>query len=857
MNSTVNLCAIPAGVSPTGIHNFVDPPSLGPAVLAVGVVLAVISTAFTIGRLYINRNKLHSADYFTFIACVTNVAYTGVICAQYRYYRHSWDIPVCWYTGNYLRLPFVQTVLFSPAFFFSKAAIFLLYRQLFAVGRRFKMAVHIGLGITFLLYLSNIPLAAIYAAPRIGHSWESLLETIAANSRSFALGGIVQSAVGTLMDFYMFFLPLPILIRLQMPLGRRLQLVGVFSTALLAVAASVVSLVFKIEILSSTDSAWLAALTSMCSLIETNVAIVVGCMPACAHLLTPPKGGSTFFKSLRSRLLGSSGRGVSSKQSESSEKAPKLGTFGATQDPRRMKYYELTDTALLGTQTTRHDDALDQSPASKANSSRSIRTTEHMCAALATLLGADKVMLPGSTGYEASLSSYFTPQASAVRPLCFVAPQTAAEVSTVVKTLTSSGECGCIAVRSGGHTWFPSASNSPGGVTVDLRGLNSVHVSADGSSVSVGSGATWDAVYAKLDPLGLSVAGGRVAGVGVGGLTLGGGISYFGPRQGWTCNQATSFEVVLADGSVVQASGEHNSDLWRGLRGGANNLGIVTRVNLTTFEQGLLWSSLTLSPLEVVDDQAKIYARLMAADGYDENASFLTGWAFSAAQGQSVILNQLVYTKPVDDENPTFYQDVLSLPRIHHAVATTTLANMTTLARKSVKLQPPQAARYLTATTTFVPTEAMIRATYDAFNASLQSLQDVKGLMWAVNLEPLPPQIYARGAADNTLGLTDRQGSLVVCLLSPSWPDQAHDEQVYAAARSLMEDIEDRAKILGVYDPYIYLNYAAPWQEVIASYGKESVRSLRELRARVDPHDFFTNSVVGGFKIRAPNSADH
>lgn len=156
----------------------------------------------------------------------------------------------------------------------------------------------------------------------------------------------------------------------------------------------------------------------------------------------------------------------------------------------------------------------------------------------------------------------------------------------------------------------------------------------------------------------------------------------------------------------------------------------------------------------------------------------------------------------------------------------------------------------MTATTTFVPTEAMIRATYDAFNTSLSLLQNVAGLMWAVNIEPLPPQIYMRGGADtNALGLAKHKGSLAVCLVSPSWSDASQDEQVYDAARSLMADIESKAKKLRLYDPYIYLDYAAPWQMVIKGYGKESVERLQKLRKRVDPGEMFTRKVTGGFKI--------
>lgn len=154
---------------------------------------------------------------------------------EHRYYRHVWDTPVCWYNASYLKLPFVQTMIFFPVFFFPKASIFLLYRQLFAVFDGFRKLIDFGILITFLLYVSNVPLAVVYAAPRPGHSWDSLLESLQVNSHPFALGGTIQSAIGTVLDFYIFFLPLPILSRLRMPSSQRWQLVGVFSTALLYV----------------------------------------------------------------------------------------------------------------------------------------------------------------------------------------------------------------------------------------------------------------------------------------------------------------------------------------------------------------------------------------------------------------------------------------------------------------------------------------------------------------------------------------------------------------------------------------------------------------------------------------------
>ncbi len=78
------------------------------------------------------------------------------------------------------------------------------------------------------------------------------------------------------------------------------------------------------------------------------------------------------------------------------------------------------------------------------------------------------------------------------------------------------------AIKSGGHDRTPGSSNADGGVTIDLARLNQVQVAKDRKSVRYGAGSRWQDVYTALEQEGLMVVGGRVAGVGVGGLTLGG-----------------------------------------------------------------------------------------------------------------------------------------------------------------------------------------------------------------------------------------------------------------------------------------------------------------------------------------------
>jgi FAD/FMN-containing dehydrogenase len=99
------------------------------------------------------------------------------------------------------------------------------------------------------------------------------------------------------------------------------------------------------------------------------------------------------------------------------------------------------------------------------------------------------------------------------------------------------------AVKSGGHAAFAGASNLDNGVTIDLLNLNQLSVSADKTQTSVGPGNRWVDVYNYLEPKGLAVIGGRVSEIGTGGLTLGGGISFFSARYGWACDNVNNYQV--------------------------------------------------------------------------------------------------------------------------------------------------------------------------------------------------------------------------------------------------------------------------------------------------------------------------
>lgn len=139
-----------------------------------------------------------------------------------------------------------------------------------------------------------------------------------------------------------------------------------------------------------------------------------------------------------------------------------------------------------------------------------------------------------------------------------------------------------IAVASGGHSSNQGASNIDSGITIDLAPLFGVEVAEDGNSVWIGPGAKWSDIYAVLGPHGLTVAGGRVGHVGVGGYVLGGGFSWHTNRAGWSCDSVLDFEVVTPALEILRVNSISHTDLFWALKGSLGAFGVVTAVRMKT-----------------------------------------------------------------------------------------------------------------------------------------------------------------------------------------------------------------------------------------------------------------------------------
>ena len=100
------------------------------------------------------------------------------------------------------------------------------------------------------------------------------------------------------------------------------------------------------------------------------------------------------------------------------------------------------------------------------------------------------------------------------------------------------------AVKSGGHSMNPGFSSTKG-ILISMHPFDTVIFHANNQTVDVGSGLIWDDVYKALEPYNISVLGGRVTGVGVGGFVLGGGYGWKSNQYGLAIDNVLEYEVRI------------------------------------------------------------------------------------------------------------------------------------------------------------------------------------------------------------------------------------------------------------------------------------------------------------------------
>ena len=264
---------------------------------------------------------------------------------------------------------------------------------------------------------------------------------------------------------------------------------------------------------------------------------------------------------------------------------------------------------------------------------------------------------------------------------------------------------------------------------------------------------------------------------------------------------------------------------------------------MRSFAQSDYWDGSIISDSTHIDELFRAFVSFTSSYTYDPYATNILNLIWQPATDSWITLQSPSYTKT--QVSPPVLEKFTSVPSF---VNTMRISNSTDFSKE---LYSAPGQRELMITATFQISLPMLRAIHAIELQTVPALRNVSGLQWSLALQPQPAIISKAStkAGGNSLGLDKSDGDLFNVLLTTTWVDNKDDPLVESQTRRMFEQFQAEAERLGVTNPYVYLNYAASWQDPIRGYGDVNKAFLQEVSRKYDPHGLFQKAVPGGFKL--------
>ncbi|PSN69832.1 FAD-binding domain-containing protein [Corynespora cassiicola Philippines] len=462
------------------------------------------------------------------------------------------------------------------------------------------------------------------------------------------------------------------------------------------------------------------------------------------------------------------------------------------------------------------------------------------------------VFFPGEARYDFE-NEYGWSTTSWLGPACIFTPETPEQVSFAITTFSENNIK--FAVRSGGAMPIDNAANiGAEGVLIANTNFTSISMSEDNSIVTVATGVRWPQLYAYLDDYNVTVNGIRMGNVGVVGYFLGGGIGFFSYEHGTGSVSVESFEVVLADGSIAEASLTQNEDLFWALRGGGNNFAIVTSVKIRTLNVPTIYAS-PVSYGSGAEVQQRYIQSLVEFAEYadaDPKASMEGQIRWVPSRSPDIFFDAFLFHS--EDSSPS----PLGLQNFTAPVFPTTSGNLTQTTMGTWANQFPYDTdvgnRKLFHFFSIPANARAMEICLDEYYKAVAHLAEREGFFTAFSIMPITRRVIEKSTENggNPVGLDADSAPALWLVESPSWLNAADDADVYAAHDAANAAIDSALAAEG-FDQlrFIYLSDASKSQieEVFPSYGPANVDRLQQIRNQYDPESVFTDLLVGGAKV--------
>ncbi|KAF3153278.1 hypothetical protein TWF594_000301 [Orbilia oligospora] len=472
-----------------------------------------------------------------------------------------------------------------------------------------------------------------------------------------------------------------------------------------------------------------------------------------------------------------------------------------------------------------------------------------------------KTATPGSPNYHSWNNPSFWSATTYMTPTCVFRPTTVDDVSLAMQLIFISQSD--FNVVGGGHSAIKGWANTEDGVLIILSGLTGVKVKSGYAEVSTGE--RWGNVFTVLDQHKLMALGGRMSPVGVPGLVLGGGISYLTNQHGFVADQVKNFQVVLANGWVVNANAVANADLFRALKGGSSNFGIVTRIDLHTWPcpkgvySGQLYFSDTRDYPKMFD---AVYKYHTVGALTDVQSHLISAFVYVQIPGLGGMhMGAFTAFRNISDSetNPGPGPALQEIVDLNPTVKSSSTLQVRPYGSQAIELGSGdvRGLRQDMRDFSVYADKQLYIDLFQIWNSTMTVKHGAKtGFMGTIAFQPITTKAIAAGVlrGGNSLGLEGNTKTMAIINLTHQWLDPTHDNEILASLDEVMTKSIALAKARGLHHRYYYLNYAHKDSNPICGYGRASVDRLKKVSKFYDPCGVFQSRVPGGFKIPEPSS---
>ncbi|ATL31027.1 FAD-binding oxidoreductase [Streptomyces formicae] len=409
------------------------------------------------------------------------------------------------------------------------------------------------------------------------------------------------------------------------------------------------------------------------------------------------------------------------------------------------------------------------------------------------------------------------------RPALIARCQRSGDVAAALRYAVAEGFP--VSVRGGGHN-VAGTSVADGALLIDLAPMRGVRVDAAAGLVTAEGGCLLGDLDAATTPYGLACPAGVVSHTGLGGLALGGGYGWLARKWGLTCDHLEAAEVVLADGSIVEATGHSHPELLWALRGGGGNFGVVTRFTLRLRPVGPVYLRRAVYPVDRAGPVLAAYQEFAEAQGADLHAvgtlrrAVANAWVPEGLDGRPALhLSTAWFGDPGQGRAAT--------EALHGALAPAGAAEevLSYAALQALgDTSEPHGHRYYTKSCYLTGMSA-------AADELAAATTEIPAPLSTIDFEFLRGAI-AKGGAESAFPNRDAP---YICTASAHWTDAADDDRNAAWSR----------RTIGRLDSWrhdgVYVNYQEDHgnSRAMDTYGGPRYRQLAEVKGKYDPRNLF------------------